>query len=66
MRRRKTSVRLGVAGVVLLFAGGIGVILFPAVVASLLVVMAIGLALIGAAFVLLRTPMSKLLQMPDK
>lgn len=66
MRRRKTSVRLGVAGVVLLFAGGIGVILFPAVVASLLLLMATGLALIGAAFVLLRTPMSKLLQMPDK
>ncbi len=61
VRRRKTSVRLGTLGVVLLFAGGIGVILTPENVAVLLGVMGIGIVVIASAFVLVQKPIAGLL-----
>ncbi len=65
-RRRRTSLRLGTTGVVLLFAAGIGFRLSPADGAALLGVMVAGIALIAAAFFLVRTPMSDLLRVPEE
>ena len=65
-RRRRTSVRLGTAGLVLLFAGGIGVILTPVNVAVLLGVMGIGIVFIGSALVLVQKPLAGLLEMPKE
>nr|AKQ03193.1 hypothetical protein [uncultured euryarchaeote Rifle_16ft_4_minimus_37884] len=58
--------RLGAAGVVLLFAGGIGVLLSPGSAVPLLGVMGIGLVTIAAAFLLVRTRMTDLLRMPEE
>ncbi len=63
-RRRKTSVRLGTVGVVLLFAAGIGVILTPQNVAVLLGVMGIGIVVIASALVLVQKPIEGLLETP--
>jgi len=54
MRHRRTSVRLGASGIVLLFLGAIGTILSPDAVSLLLVVMIAGLVLIVAAFLEIR------------
>jgi len=54
MRHRRTSVRLGTSGIVLLFLGAIGTILSPDAVSLLLVVMIAGLVLIVAAFLEIR------------
>jgi len=66
VRRRRTSVRLGAAGLVLLFAAGIGVVLSPGNVAVLLGVMGIGIVLIGSALVLLQRPIAGLLDLPKE
>ncbi len=66
VRRRRTSVRLGAVGVVLLFAAGIGVVLSPANVVVLLGVMGIGIVLIGSALVLLQRPIAGLLDLPKE
>ncbi len=63
VRRRRTSVRLGTMGIVLLFAGGIGVILTPVDVAVLLGVMGIGIALLAAALVVVQRPIAGLLDL---
>lgn len=52
IRRRKLSIRLGSLGVLLLFLGGVGVILEPAYVAELLAVMVLGVLLVVAALLL--------------
>ncbi|MGQ0796723.1 MAG: hypothetical protein ACT4OI_02490 [Methanobacteriota archaeon] len=54
MRHRRTSVRLGSAGVALLFVGAIGTLLSPDAVSFLIVVMIVGFVLILAAFLLIR------------
>ncbi|HEX9340377.1 MAG TPA: hypothetical protein VF992_04305 [Thermoplasmata archaeon] len=61
-RRRKKSVRLGAAGIALLFGGGVGVVLSPGSVAALLGVMGIGIALLFTAFLLVRTSLAEVLQ----
>lgn len=52
MRRRRTSIRVGSAGVLLLFLGGAGIVLSPAYVAVLLVGMIVGIGLVVVAFLL--------------
>ena len=56
VRRRRTSVRVGTGGLVLLFAGAIGVILSPANAILLIAVMVCGIVLLMAAFLLVRMP----------
>jgi len=55
MRRSRLSLRLGTLGVVLLFLGGVGVILFPGWTLYLLVAMVAGILLVGVAFLLVRS-----------
>ncbi len=50
----------------LLFGGGIGVILTPVNVAMLLGVMGIGIVFIGSALVLVQKPLAGLLEMPKE
>ena len=64
MRRRRTSVRIGTAGVIVLFAAGIGVVLSPSDAATLVAVMLLGIVLIGAAFLLVRPRVSDPLEKP--
>ena len=65
MRRRRTSVRIGTAGVTVLFAAGIGVVLSPSNAATLVAVMLFGIVLIGAAFLLVRPRVSDMLGKPE-
>lgn len=54
-RNRRTSVRIGTAGLFLLFLGAIGTLVVPAGANVLIVVMVAGLVLIVAALLLVRT-----------
>ena len=56
VRRQRTSIRVGTGGLVLLFAGAIGVILSPANAILLIAVMVCGIVLLMAAFLLGRMP----------
>jgi hypothetical protein len=55
MRKRRTSIRLGTAGLLLLFGGAIATVLRPESVGLLLVPMLGGLALVAVAFVVIRS-----------
>lgn len=55
MRKRGLSLRLGSLGVFLLFVGGVGTVIWPDSVATLLVVMVVGFVLVLAAFLVIRT-----------
>ena len=66
VRKRRTSVRVGTGGLVLLFAGAIGIIVSPANAILLLAVMVCGVVLLMAAFVLVRTPWVGMLRPGEK
>jgi len=53
VRRRGLSARVGTVGVVLLFLGGIGTILSPENVATMIGVIVVGIVLVLAAFLLI-------------
>jgi len=65
-RRREERVRLGTGGLLLVFAGGLGVVVSPENGIVLLGVMVAGLALLAIAFVLVRTPVADLLRLPPE
>ena len=54
VRRRGLSARVGTVGVVLLFLGGIGTILSPENVATMIGVIVVGIVLVLAAFLLIQ------------
>ena len=65
-RKRRTSVRVGTGGLVLLFAGAIGIILSPANAILLIALMVCGIVLLMAAFLLVRTPWVGMLRPAEK
>ena len=60
--KRRTSIRLGLAGIVLVFAGGIAFALTPLSGLALLGLMGIGIALLVAALLLAPTRVPERLQ----
>ena len=54
VRKRKTSILAGILGLVLLFAGSIGVLIAPSSALVLIVVMGTGIVLLLVAFFLVR------------
>jgi len=56
-RRRRTSIRIGAAGLFVLFASGVSVVLSPQNAAALIAVMAAGIVLLAVAFLLVRPKM---------
>ncbi len=67
MAKRRTSIRLGLAGIVLVFAGGIAFALTPLSGLALLGLMGIGIALLVAALLLAPTRVpERLLVSPPK
>ncbi len=52
--RRRVSIRLGSAGIILLFVAGAGILVSPETVSALLFVMVLGLILVVAAFLMIR------------
>jgi len=59
-RKRRTSILAGVLGLILLFAGSIGVIVSPLSALVLIVVMGTGIVLLLVAFLLVRGPIAAL------
>jgi len=59
-RKRRTSIGAGILGLVLLFAGSIGVLISPLSALVLIVVMGTGIVLLLVAFLLLRGPIAAL------
>ncbi len=59
-RKRKTSILAGILGLVLLFAGSIGIIVSPLSALVLIVVMGTGIGLLLVAFLLVRGPIAAL------
>jgi len=57
-RKRKTSILIGLLGLILLFAGSIGVIVSPSSALVLIVVMGTGIVLLLVAFLLVRGPIA--------
>ena len=53
-RKRKTSIVTGILGLVLLFAGSIGVLISPSIALVMIVVMGTGIVLLLVAFLLVR------------
>ena len=60
-RKRRTSILAGVLGLILLFAGSIGVIVSPLSALVLIVVMGTGIVLLLVALLLVRGPIAALL-----
>lgn len=65
VRRRRLSIRLGSAGLVLLFLGAIGTVLYPDAVVGLLGVMVAGFVLVLAAFLVVRSVSGASLRLGD-
>lgn len=61
-RRRRTSIRIGAAGLLVLFASGVSVVLSPQNAAALIAVMAAGIVLLAVAFLLVRPKMQGLFE----
>ena len=59
-RKRKTSIVTGILGLVLLFAGSIGVLISPSIALVMIVVMGTGIVLLLVAFLLVRGPIAAL------
>ncbi len=57
-RKRRTSILAGILGLILLFAGSIGVLVSPLSALVLIVVMGTGIVLLLAAFLLMRGPIA--------
>ena len=55
-RKRKTSIVTGILGLVLLFAGSMGVLISPSIALVMIVVMGTGIVLLVVAFLLVRGP----------
>jgi len=65
-KRRKTSIGVGVTGLVLLFAASISSLIFPGAIVPLLVLMVVGLILLIVALFLARGQTSGLLKVLEK
>ena len=63
-RRRRLSIEVGVAGIFLLFAAALGILVSPIAAVPLLAVMILGLALLVAAFLLAPSRFALLLEKP--
>ena len=59
-RKRKTSIVTGILGLVLLFAGSMGVLISPSIALVMIVVMGTGIVLLLVAFLLVRGPIAAL------
>jgi len=59
-RKRKTSIVAGILGLVLLFAGSIGILISPSIALVMIVVMGTGIVLLLVAFLLVRGPIAAL------
>lgn len=60
-RRRRASIRTGIAGLIVLFTSAIGAIVFLSAIVLFIALMVLGIGLILVAFLLIRTPVAGLL-----